>query len=84
MVLTIVTTAAVTLIAVAVAMNFATPEKKLERNIEHRHAVADPQFRREMGVMLVSDIHRGIGKDLFTVPQFANWANTVSELMFYE
>ena len=52
MVLTIVTTAAVTLIAVAVAMNFATPEKKLERNIEHRHAVADPQFRREMGVML--------------------------------
>ena len=52
MVLTIVTTAAVTLIAVAVAMNFATPEKKLERKIEHRYAVADPQFRREMGVML--------------------------------
>ena len=52
MVLTIVTTAAVTLIAVAVAMNFATPEKKLERKIEHLYAVADPQFRREMGVML--------------------------------
>ncbi|AVO34531.1 phospholipase D-like domain-containing protein [Ottowia oryzae] len=52
MVLTIVTTAAVTLITVAVAMNFATPEKKLERKIEHRYAVADPQFRREMGVML--------------------------------
>ena len=52
MVLTIVTPAAVTLIAVAVAMNFATPEKTLERKIEHRYAVADPQFRREMGVML--------------------------------
>ena len=46
------------------------------------YAQSFPQ--REMGVMLVSDIHRGIGKDLFTVPQFANWANTVSELMFYE
>ena len=33
-------------------MNFATPEKKLERKIEHRYAVANPQFRREMGVML--------------------------------
>ena len=52
MVWTIFITAAVTPIAVAVAMNFATPEKKLERKIEHRYAVADPQFRREMGVML--------------------------------
>ncbi len=49
---TIVITAIVTLILVALAMNFATPEKKLERKIEHRYAVADPQFRREMSVML--------------------------------
>src|SRR6185369_9837241 len=34
------------------AMNFATPEKKLERKIEHRYAVSDAQFRREMGVLL--------------------------------
>jgi cardiolipin synthase len=33
-------------------MNFATPEKKLERKIEHRYSVADPQFKREMGVLL--------------------------------
>jgi cardiolipin synthase len=33
-------------------MNFATPEKKLDRKIEHRYSVADPQFRREMGVLL--------------------------------
>ncbi|NUS38892.1 MAG: cardiolipin synthase B [Lysobacter sp.] len=49
---TIVLTAILTVFAVAIAMNFATPEKKLERKIEHRYAVADPQFRREMGVML--------------------------------
>ena len=35
-----------------VAMNFKTPEKKLDRKIEHRYGVADPQFRREMGVLL--------------------------------
>ena len=49
---TIVTTVILTVFAVAIAMNFATPEKQLERKIEHRYAVADPQFRREMGVML--------------------------------
>lgn len=52
MILTIVITALVTILAVVLAMNFATPEKKLERKIEHRYAVADPQFRRELGVML--------------------------------
>jgi len=52
MIWTIVITALVTVLAVVLAMNFATPEKKLERKIEHRYAVADPQFRRELGVML--------------------------------
>lgn len=49
---TIVVTVILTVLAVAIAMNFATPEKKLERRIAHRYGVADPQFRREMGVML--------------------------------
>ena len=62
---TIVITAVVTLIATALAMNFATPEKKLERKLEHRYAVADPQFRREMGVMLGPAIVGGnLVKDL--------------------
>ncbi len=39
---------------------------------------------REMGIMLVSDMHRGIGQSLFSVPQFANWANAVADLMLYE
>jgi hypothetical protein len=40
--------------------------------------------QREMGVMLVSDMHRGIGQPLFAVPQFAGWANAVADLMLYE
>ena len=52
MIWTILFTAAVTVLLVVIAMNFATPEKQLERKIEHRYAVADPQFRREMGVLL--------------------------------
>jgi cardiolipin synthase len=59
MIWTIVITAAVTVLAVVISMNFATPEKKLERKIEHRYAVADPQFRREMGVLLGPAILHG-------------------------
>ena len=40
--------------------------------------------QREMGVMLVSDMHRGVGQALFAVPQFADWANAVADLMLYE
>ena len=41
------------------ALNFARPEKKLAWRLEHRYAVADPQFRREMGVMLGPSITGG-------------------------
>jgi len=40
--------------------------------------------QREMGVMLVSDMHRAIGNAVFEVPQFASWAQTVSEVMLFE
>ncbi|MEW8624407.1 MAG: MoxR family ATPase [Candidatus Thiodiazotropha sp.] len=40
--------------------------------------------QREMGVMLVSDMHRAIGETLFSVPQFNDWAQAVSEVMLYE
>lgn len=39
---------------------------------------------KEMGIMLVSDMHRAIGQNLFAVPQFSKWANAVSDLMLYE
>jgi hypothetical protein len=40
--------------------------------------------QREMGVMLVSDMHRAIGEALFSVPQFNDWAQAVSDVMLYE
>jgi hypothetical protein len=40
--------------------------------------------QREMGVMLVSDLHRAIGNDLFAVPAFADWANAIADVMLYE
>lgn len=55
----ILTTIAITIVAVVIAMNFATPEKKIERRLQHLHAIADPQFRREMGVMLGPGIMPG-------------------------
>lgn len=49
---TIVLTAFITLVTVVLSLNFVTPQKKLDRKIEHLYSVADPQFKREMGVLL--------------------------------
>ena len=58
MIWTILITAILTIIAVAVAMNFRTPHK-LQRKIEHKYAISDPQFRREMDVLLGPAIRSG-------------------------
>lgn len=52
MIWAVITTVLLTALAIVLAANFKTPEKALERKLEHRYAVADPQFRREMGVLL--------------------------------
>jgi len=39
--------------------------------------------QKEMGVMLVSDMHRAIGQDIFSLPQFAQWSNKVADVMLY-
>jgi DNA polymerase III delta prime subunit len=42
------------------------------------------QFKqREMGVMMVSDMHRAIGQDIFEVPEFSNWADKIADIMLY-
>ncbi len=41
-----------TLALTVLVMNFATPEKKIDRKVEHRYGIADPQFRLEMSVMV--------------------------------
>jgi hypothetical protein len=40
--------------------------------------------QREMGVMLVSDMYRAIGQEIFRVPQFSRWANIVADVMLYD
>jgi len=39
---------------------------------------------KEMGVMLVSDMLRAIGDDMFSVPEFANWASSIGDIMLYD
>ncbi len=39
---------------------------------------------REMGVMLVSDMHRAIGSTLFSVPEFSQWAQAIGDIMLYD
>ncbi len=42
------------------------------------------QFKqREMGVMLVSDLQRSIGSELYAVPQFAGWAEKIGDILVY-
>ena len=40
--------------------------------------------QREMGVMLVSDMHRAVGDSVFEVPQFADWAQAISDVMLFD
>ena len=47
-----------------------------------RYAKALPQ--RELGVMLVTDLHRSIGRPLYALPEFAEWAQSVSDLLLPE
>ncbi|MGY0798730.1 phospholipase D-like domain-containing protein [Lysobacter sp. A286] len=55
----ILATVLITALAVIIGLNFATPTKQLDRKIEHRYAISDPQFRREMSVMLGPSVLSG-------------------------
>jgi hypothetical protein len=42
------------------------------------------RFRqRELGVMLVSDMQRAVGHELFSVPAFQTWAQQISDVLLY-
>jgi cardiolipin synthase len=65
----VVLSVAGTAIAIALGRNFAVPEKQLERHVVHRYGADDPQFRREMSVMMgpavvggnrVTDLQNGV------------------------
>ena len=44
--------ALVAIIITVVAMNFMSSEKQIQKSLEHRYGVSDPQFRRELGTLL--------------------------------
>lgn len=49
---TIFITVIATLVVVLIARNFALPEKKIERRVQHRYPARSEQFRRDMGNLL--------------------------------
>lgn len=49
----------ITFLAVIIGMNFVTSQKRLEYGVTHRYALTDPQFEREMGVLLGPSIVKG-------------------------
>lgn len=55
-----------------------------ERILGHILRYAGKFKQREMGVMLVSDLHRAIGADIFAVAEFASWADKVADIMLFE
>jgi hypothetical protein len=59
-------------------------EADAQRVIGNILAFAGRFPQREMGVMLVSDLHRAIGNALFDIPAFSDWAQSVSDVMLFE
>jgi cardiolipin synthase len=52
MIIAFVVGALIAVVVTVVAMNFVTGEKEIQRSLEHRYAVDDPQFVRELGILL--------------------------------
>ncbi len=69
------------LVGHAIRAKKETEPAKIQGNILN-YANKFPQ--REMGVMMVSDMHRAIGEDLFALPEFANWADKIADIMIFD
>jgi len=52
-------------------------------SINHIVSYAGQFSQREMGVMLVSDLIRAMGEDVYAVPAFSAWAETIGDIMLY-
>ena len=39
---------------------------------------------KEMGIMLVSDMLRAIGDELFSVEEFSEWATAMGDILLYD
>ena len=73
---------------VAAAVVRRALQSRAQRDASHllanalRYAKAFPE--REFGVMLVADLQRGIGKPLVSMPEFREWATSVSDLVLFD
>jgi hypothetical protein len=45
---------------------------------------ADNFRQKEMGVMLISDMLQAVGDDLFALPEFAKWAESIGDILLYK
>ncbi len=72
---------AAALVARAVRVKGSPQAKK---TYDHILAYAATFPQREVGVMLVSDMHRAVGQELFAVPQFSRWAKSVADVMLFD
>jgi hypothetical protein len=72
---------AAALVGQAIRVNEKENETMFQGNILN-YANKFPQ--REMGVMMISDMHRAIGEKIFSLPEFSHWADSVADLMLYE
>jgi cardiolipin synthase len=61
----IAVTVVLTVIGVTLLANFSRSEKAVEHTLAHQYAIDDPQFRREMGVMLGPSIAGGNHVDAY-------------------
>ncbi len=39
--------------------------------------------QKEMGVVLVADMHRAVGESIFSVPEFSDWSKHIADVMLY-
>ncbi len=62
----------------------AQDSDRRDQTIGHILHYANRFPARELGVMLVSDLHRAIGNRVFEVPAFADWAQAVADVMLFE
>lgn len=68
----------------AVASSLAGRAIRNQEKIGAALDYADKFPLREMGIMMVFDIHKAVGQRLFSVPQFSKWANAVADAMLYQ
>jgi hypothetical protein len=72
---------AASLVGVATALN---DDSAFDTSVGHILDYASRFPQREMGVMLVSDLHRAVGNRLFSLAKFKDWAEQISDVLLYE